>query len=359
MRTLHHSKKLINPMLIAAGVAAAIAAPAFAGIDSISRTAGPTAGPKTDAESVAHVQWRDALKQNPERTEGCFRATYPNIVWERVQCRTDEPRYHPVHAPRGSDDPEVTGNGNDYVAYAKGLITAAGGDAEIWGVTSEQSVGAGIVGPNEYSLQLNTNDRMSTSACAGHSGCTVWQQFVYATDYFISPAHTAGLFMQYWLVNYGRCPTGWHQDGNDCYKNSAVVEVPDYPIAGQPGEILAGLSANVTPGGTDSVTFTFTTPSVEEAYSVSGKDSVLDIAEIWNKVEFNVLGDAGGSEAVFNSGTSIAVNISLYDGTDAAPTCLANAGTTTETNNLSLGTCSAWSDPNSYYPGNIQFMETK
>jgi hypothetical protein len=311
MKALHRSRTLINPVLIAAGLAAAVAAPAFAGIDSISRTAGPIAGTKTDAESVAHAQWRDALKQNPAPSEGCFHAAYPNIVWERVQCRTDEPRFHPVHAARSSDDPEVTGNGNDYVAYAKGLILWAEGNATIVGTTSEESVGVaafgggGILGPNEYSLQMNTNDRMSTAACAGHSGCTVWQQFVYATDYFISPAHTAGLFMQYWLLNYGSCPTGWYQDGNDCYKNSAVVEVPDYTI----NELdQLALAANVTgAGGTDLLQLYVG----EDAYSVNGKDSVLDISEIWNKVEFNVFGDAGGSEAVFASGTSMQVSIGL------------------------------------------------
>jgi hypothetical protein len=42
--------------------------------------------------------------------------------------------------------------------------------------------GGGILGSNEYSVQLNTNFTGTTSVCAGHSGCTVWQQFIYATD---------------------------------------------------------------------------------------------------------------------------------------------------------------------------------
>ncbi len=43
--------------------------------------------------------------------------------------------------------------------------------------------GGGVLGPNEYTLQINTNSNSTTSACAGGDAtCTVWQQYLYAPD---------------------------------------------------------------------------------------------------------------------------------------------------------------------------------
>ena len=38
-------------------------------------------------------------------------------------------------------------------------------------------------------------------------------------------------------------------------------------------------------------------------------------------LEFNIIGDGGGSEANFNSGTKLTVEIAVNDGSTAAPTC--------------------------------------
>jgi hypothetical protein len=63
---------------------------------------------------------------------------------------------------------------------------------------------------------------------------------------------------------------------------------------------------------------------------------------VWNEVEYNVVGDAGGSEAEFNSsGVNVGVKIAVTDGSTSAPTCEADTGTTGESNNLSLGSCTA------------------
>jgi hypothetical protein len=139
--------------------------------------------------------------------------------------------------------------------------------------------------------------------------------------------------MEYWLLNYGTCPSGWEQSGSDCWKNGWIAEVPDFPIT-QLDSLW--LFASATVGGSDSAQIY--TP--DGAYTAPGNDSVLNIGEVWNKAEFNVVGDAGGSEAVFNSRSSIKIIVALEDGSNSAPTCLANAGTTGETNNLNLGSCS-------------------
>jgi hypothetical protein len=85
----------------------------------------------------------------------------------------------------------------------------------------------------------------------------------------------------------------------------------------------------------DVLTFT----SSGEAYRTSGKDSVVYLAAGWNASEFNIIGDGDGSEATFNTGSSVTVEIALVDGSTAAPSCEMDAGTTGETNNLNLKNC--------------------
>ncbi|MFC6839377.1 hypothetical protein [Xanthomonas theicola] len=53
------------------------------------------------------------------------------------------------------------------------------------------------------------------------------------------------------------------------------------------------------------------------------------------------MGNAAGSRANFNCGSSVTVKLAVRNGSTAAPTCAANAGTTGETNNLNLGSCTA------------------
>jgi hypothetical protein len=106
------------------------------------------------------------------------------------------------------------GNGNDYIAESQGLINTAIGSFSISGVTSETNVRVdlfgegGILGANEYSLQINTNNNSQTNVCNGHPSCRVWQQFMYATDY--NQKGEAALFIQYWLLAWNAsCPAGW------------------------------------------------------------------------------------------------------------------------------------------------------
>jgi hypothetical protein len=348
MKTLNHSKahvisQPIKRILIAAGLGVAVAAPAWAAQSEA-----------VDPESAARDNWRAFMAQNATPEEGCFHASYPNTVWETVECKKGEPRVRPVHADPTVNELEVTGSGNDYVAHATGLITLASGGFATKGVTSETGVGVkgygyhGILGPNEYSLQLNTNDKETTSKCAGHSGCTVWQQFLYAPDYLVKGK--AEVFMQYWLLGWGSsaCPGTFGRAGtsSNCVQNSAYVEAPDLPITDLGKMALEGTA---TAGGNDSVTFTYGS----DAYTITGKDSVLDISAVWNRAEFNVVGNAGGSRADFNSGSTVTVTLLLFDGSTSAPTCVAHDGTTGESNNLNLGACTA-------YGGipNIQFTES-
>jgi hypothetical protein len=314
---------------------------------------GQTSERAVDAEAAARDNWRAVMARNTELWEGCFRASYPSVVWEQVECKELHPRAHPVFHKPG--EAEVTGNGHDYVAQARGLINGTLGTfPTVTGVKSEESVGVaafgdgGILGPNEYSLQLNTNFTGTTSACDGHTDCVVWQQFIYATNY--ATEGEAAVFMQYWLIGWGDsdCPSGFGSDGEgDCYGNSNYVAAPDVKATS-----LGKLSLSAAAEGNSNDTVVFTDGTT--AYSVSGSDRVLDISQVWHQSEFNVVGDAGGSRADFNEPVSITVKVALKDGSTSAPTCVANAGSTGETNNLNLGKCSSASGSSP----SIQFTES-
>jgi hypothetical protein len=314
-------------------------------------------------EAQAHADWRETISHTSAPAEGCYQAEYPSIIWKQVGCNVAPARVHsvpPVPSRRNLSLAEggasqTTGNGHDYALSSSTLIsTTTGTFPSVTGVTSETGVGVaafgggGILGPNEYTLQINSNFNSTTAACKNHSGCTVWQQFIYSPDYNVNGQ--AAVFMQYWLIGYGgsSCPSGFGSDGaGDCYRNSAAVSAPDI-AATQLGNLK--LSGTVVSGGNDTVTFTNGT----KAYSVSGKDSVLFLATVWKQSEFNVVGNAGGSEAKFNSGSSITVKVAVNNGSTSAPSCASNAGTTGETNNLNLGSCTASSGSTP----SIQFPET-
>jgi hypothetical protein len=313
----------IGRLVIAAGfvgVGAAVVSPVFAAAAS-------------EAEAMAQDNWRETMARTTVPHEGCFEAEFPTAVWVEATCVVAPDK---VYVPRGHSGRQTAGDGVDYAASVTGTMSAAVGTfPAVTGVTSEKDGSA-----NVYSIQLNSNF-MSTAACNGHSGCQSWEQFVY------SSSETAA-FMQYWLIDYGNtCPSGWNAYQGSCYKNSAAVTVPKQPITE-----LASLKLSGTAVLNGNDTLVFTTPT--KAYSTTGKDSVVDLATDWNQSEFNIIGDGGGSKATFNKGSSITVKVAVTHGSTAAPTCASNAGTTGETNNLTLGACSAVSGATPY----IQFKET-
>ncbi len=276
------------------------------------------------APDAAHLAWRETIAHTPTPTEGCFAAAYPATTWHKVACKTAPAKpYLPARGRRGY----TVGNGNDYSAVVGSIITSAVGSfPTVTGLKSETGYGGQA---NTYSLQLNS-EFFNTAVCNGGStasSCQGWEQFVYS--------NSSGAFMQYWLINYGSsCPSGgWMAYEGSCYRNSAEVSVPAQ-AATQLGNLK--ISASAVVNGTDTLVMT----TASEAYTTTGKDSVVQLGKSWNAAEYNVVGDGGGSAAKFNSGTSITVQIALKDGATAAPNCESDDGTTGETNNLTLGSCS-------------------
>ncbi|MBS0456397.1 MAG: hypothetical protein JSS44_03545 [Proteobacteria bacterium] len=291
------------------------------------------------AETADHAVWQQVIHDNPAPSQGCFHATYPSAIWVKDQCRPTPRRF--VTPPRPTTTfgkGQVVGNGNDYSIGVRGTISQTVGSFPLaYNVQSEYSDG-GIAGPNEYTLQINSQFGEGTAICNNIPYCLAWQQFIYSPDYAVDGS--AAVFMQYWLIWYGydgrSCPDGWWTYGPHCYTNSDYVSAPDVPITQLGSEKLSG-SARV--GGNDTVTFTLG----NTAYSISAPDSKVGLGSWWNASEFNVVGNAGGSQAVFNDGAFLMTNVAVKATSTAKPQCLVNAGTTGETNNLNLGPCAAYS----------------
>jgi hypothetical protein len=288
-----------------------------------------------DDTAALQAAWRDEIARTPTPSEGCFQADFPSTTWVEVGCieAPDKP-YVPL---TGSSAGETVGNGHDYAASVDALITDTKGSfPAVSGVHSETDFGTA----NVYSLQVNS-DFMKTARCSGHPSCLAWQQFVYSSG-------EEAAFMQYWLINWdAACPAGWNIFGSDCWKNSAAVGVPRNSIRNLSHMTLFGSAAK---SGSDKLIFT----GPVHAYSTSGLDSVLFLATAWKQSEFNVIGDGGGSEAVFNAGSHVTVRVLVHHGSTGVLSCASNAGTTGETNNLNLGPCSVVHGANPY----IQFTES-
>ena len=230
------------------------------------------------------------------------------------------------------------------------------------GVKTESSVGVrlfgdgGILGPNEYTLQVNTNFA-HTAACAGYANCFAWQQYVMSTNTPVSLTSSrlsdkTEVFIEYWLIDFGVhngrdiCPSGFldagedaEGPGDDCLQNTPATAIANGQL---PITDLASLtlSGSATANGTDAATVTFD----GEAFTATVSDSLTDISSGWDEAEFNVLGNAGGSRADFNAPVSLTLKVAVSDGSTSAPTCVSPSseqGTTGETNNLTLGSCTA------------------
>jgi hypothetical protein len=163
--------------------------------------------------------------------------------------------------------------------------------------------------------------------------------------------------MEYWLIDWGTttCPSGWtnHPSGfpYDCVKNSSMKSVPSQGVDNLPYLTLEGEAS----GGTDTVILF--TPSTGDLSAV-GQDSVIGLEQGWIDAEYNVFGNGNSDQVNFNSGTTFAVQTSLYNGATSAPSCN-DTSYTGETNNLTLAPAgSSVCCPYGGYEPGIQFVES-
>jgi hypothetical protein len=263
------------------------------------------------------------------------------------------------------------------------------------GVTSETDSGGVQAGANEYSLQLNTNFNTTTHTglCGSYSYCQSIQQYVLATNAPVSltdPTLTneTEIFIESTLYNYGVdvdggvtniCPSGWDDNGEIGPGDYCAINLPAAVIDWNPPTNLGQLpitnladltlSGSATAGGNDAVTATFG----GHAYTATAPDSYTDIASAWNLSEFNVFGNAGGSEAVFNgpttptsnNGSTVVVQdaVTYTNGSMTAPICALSGGVTVESSNFNLATAPGTTAPPVCCPyagatPGIQFVES-
>lgn len=279
--------------------------------------------------------WHNALTQHPLPNAGCFKATYPSTVWNRIACSTPPHLWYPVPPSRRPNlRGETVGDGHDFTAdTAPNIISMAiGAFPKVKGVTSIKSVGCcGEQGTNSYTLQLNSNF-FQTAACGTLKNCAGWSQFVYENP---PGASQGSLFIQDWLValqgSFNSCPPGkgWENLGIGCVQNSPFsVNVPNISITDLGELIETGQAA----ASGDSIHLAVGTTEYGMK-NVQG-DGITDLSANWQGAEFNVIGNAGGDVADFNSGAKVTVSIQTDDGKVTKPACPANSGTTGEANNL-------------------------
>jgi hypothetical protein len=303
---------------------------------------------------LVHEVWREKMANITPPAIGCFHAKYPSTILQRVPCKA-APSQPFLLLPQAVESAQKFIDHQDYILRAPQsalLARVIGSFPSMSGVTSVSTEeGTWGEGPNQYSLQINT-DITASSVCNGQSGCSAWEQFVYSTRYPTNVSDPA-LLIEHWLFGYSLpCPSGWidYHNGN-CMRDSSYLPVPNIPITELKKVQLMGFANQ---NGTDVAALQYG----DDAYYISDDASLLNIARVWKDAEFNVVGNGG--EAVFNKGSSITVKVeAYYDNLQLlllAPTCVPG-GTTGEYNNLTLGKCSAAGYPLGN-PPYIQFTES-
>lgn len=281
--------------------------------------------PEIAASTAAQREtWRLKLVHTARPKKACYTATYPETQWREVACTIPPHRFF---GPRRGPMLDTVGNGNDYVAQPASPITLANGSFDsVTNATSLATQGAGtggVNGNNFFTLQLNSNF-FTTSVCSGGaSSCKGFAQFVYDNS-------SSSAYIQYWLVSYGSaaCPGGWSAYGGDCVRNASngvaapmALSVADLHDMKLTGSAASGGSLMLYVGGS--------------MVSTPGDDILPDLASNWGDAEFNVFGDGGGGQAVFNSGATLVVRTQVETGSNILPDCVIG-GWTLETNNLNL-----------------------
>jgi hypothetical protein len=208
---------------------------------------------------------------------------------------------------------------------------------------------------NGYSLQGNTNT-FNTLLCNGVAGCVGWQQFVFENQFPVTGQGTKSfIFMQYWLINcQGKCGgTGvpcpanppppappWNSFTDpvtgvqSCFRNNTGS--PDF----LPNQLVGALDDVSLLGGVDP-SFDYVMLGLSDGTLYEADEpSVLGLGSYppgWKDIEFDVFGQSGGSQAIFNANTTMRPRTGLWrvNGTVDPPSCL-NKSFTGETNSLSL-----------------------
>jgi hypothetical protein len=333
-------KRVTNPCTAFAGV---LLAGALAGCSGATSALSPSpAIPSAPAaQQITYTAWSNSLLRVALPSAGCFKASYPSMEWSRVGCSTPPRLLYPLPITGRRAHTNV-GDGNDYTIQTGSHImsSAIGSFPTVTGVTSVKSTPNPAFGDDcecgadSYTLQLNSSF-FSSAACNGESNCAAWEQFVYENP----PGSSEGqLFIQDWLIPANlsgsiKCPRGkgWESADGGCVQNSPyAVNIPNQSVTNLGKLVETGDAAS----SGDSVYLAVGTTVYGMKNVQSG--AITDLYANWKGAEFNIVGNAGGSIAEFNSGSTITVGLEGDDAVTTAPTCEADSGTTGESSNLSF-----------------------
>jgi IPT/TIG domain-containing protein len=322
-----------------------MAGTSFAVAQSPEAVSSPAGQPAIAGQADAREQeaWQAAIRALPAAKPGCFEATFPSKNWTEVSCGTPStpPRRH--FSDRRLAKPLDESASGDYAIQPSKVISSATGALPfIENVTSVTGFN-GV--PNEFSLQLNTNSNIPGNATgslcpSNNKACTGWLQFEYDSG--------GSIEIQSWHINYASpCPNQFQLSGpqSSCGNVTARFALP-IPLLRLWDLAGATLTGQVFSNGLDSVTFTVG----GHAYTTQGTDVVGAFGN-WTSAEFNVVGEGGGDKSIFNNGSLVAVALNINnDNSGVLPKCIGPGsspvgGTTGESTNLTLGSCSVNTTP--------------
>jgi len=331
--------------------------------------------------------WRRTLLKVPTQKKGCFTAKYPDNEWTEVPCSEPPHKLYPPRRPGnvrifqvgGSSQADFISVGNGPTLGSTGPISEAEGSFDsMSNVTSECMVqcpnqicpaNPSCTGQisNAFSLQLNTDTFTGTSVCNSSTlkgnattPCEGWEQFVYGQPGTCSGC-IDGAFIQYWIINWGppgtSCPSP-AASAATCNANGGVVSGqwcafqfastdPVYCVINSPNSNTKmtaepinlwdelKVTGDAAHGAITSDSITLWEGSTP--YKATGGNYFPDLDTQWTQAEFNIFGDGGGSEAVFNNNASMEVRNGVISSGTNGPGC-AVTSFTGESNNLTLNT---------------------
>ena len=357
-------------------------------------SADPEIGDCSDSDSDPDEvdKWHVDMLHAPPTTLGCHELEHPETEWRKVECDQGSTAKHARSASeRGDRVKSARTPGSPFYGPwevdGSWVVQAAAPGAHLWMVMGGFKNVTGVTeivdttnpaypghgqGAGFWTLQLNTNEFTGALACKGRPGCKGWQQFVYVNRAPENP-NKGLLIIEYWLLNYGAkkdsdCPLlppggfqdlggldlwvkqRWSRYGEDC-----VMDTVHYDIA-RPAthfdlediSLTAGLTGPPVGRGDWDMAYIRIGKRlhahIKERPELLRRDKVLGLARPsashWTDAEFNIFGLAGGTTAVFNSGSSMDTELTILLPVNL-PTgmfqCSRGGGTTGETNNLVFG----------------------
>lgn len=216
--------------------------------------------------------------------------------------------------------------------------------------------------PTSIRFSFNANS-FWVPQCGSREGCSGIEQFVYSS---VSDTGTggAGVLIEYVLRNYGTdtdCEDiGWqsdHQGG--CFMATPVASAPTQPITNLGNLEFIGTAGSAGDPWSSDYAYLYVGGASPTYYAVVASASVFYLYDSWFGTEFNVLGDASGREAIFNSGAALDLALDLYGQPGYPPYLIVSCfrqNESGESNNLDISACIS-QNPQNGSPAWVKFGE--